>query len=104
MGVLIANKFAGGGSKVIKWRLGGLARCASPFRSTRRGGPYKTTQEDCKRKPFLFLYSRLTSKLAAGYKTKKDVFRHLLAVVLWELTDSNRRPSACKADALNQLS
>ncbi len=25
-------------------------------------------------------------------------------VFLWELTDSNRRPSACKADALNQLS
>jgi hypothetical protein len=25
-------------------------------------------------------------------------------VALWELTDSNRRPSACKADALNQLS
>ena len=24
--------------------------------------------------------------------------------VKWELTDSNRRPSACKADALNQLS
>ena len=24
--------------------------------------------------------------------------------VVWELTDSNRRPSACKADALNQLS
>ena len=24
--------------------------------------------------------------------------------VLWALTDSNRRPSACKADALNQLS
>ncbi len=22
----------------------------------------------------------------------------------WALTDSNRRPSACKADALNQLS
>ena len=22
----------------------------------------------------------------------------------WTLTDSNRRPSACKADALNQLS
>ena len=22
---------------------------------------------------------------------------------LWALTDSNRRPSACKADALNQL-
>ena len=24
--------------------------------------------------------------------------------MLWALTDSNRRPSACKADALNQLS
>jgi hypothetical protein len=23
---------------------------------------------------------------------------------MWALTDSNRRPSACKADALNQLS
>ena len=23
---------------------------------------------------------------------------------VWALTDSNRRPSACKADALNQLS
>ena len=53
---------------------------------------------------FFILYPRLASELAAGYKTKKDVFRHLLAVVLWELTDSNRRPSACKADALNQLS
>ena len=27
-----------------------------------------------------------------------------LFVILWELTGSNRRPSACKADALNQLS
>ena len=26
------------------------------------------------------------------------------SLVLWALTDSNRRPSACKADALNQLS
>ena len=25
-------------------------------------------------------------------------------IELWELTGSNRRPSACKADALNQLS
>ncbi len=29
-----------------------------------------------------------------------DLFRN----DLWALTDSNRRPSACKADALNQLS
>ena len=27
-----------------------------------------------------------------------------LACFQWELTGSNRRPSACKADALNQLS
>ena len=27
-----------------------------------------------------------------------------LFVIEWELTGSNRRPSACKADALNQLS
>ena len=27
-----------------------------------------------------------------------------VVLILWELTDSNRRPSACKADALNQLS
>ena len=25
-------------------------------------------------------------------------------IEVWALTDSNRRPSACKADALNQLS
>ena len=27
-----------------------------------------------------------------------------LSCIVWELTGSNRRPSACKADALNQLS
>ena len=27
-----------------------------------------------------------------------------LSPLWWALTDSNRRPSACKADALNQLS
>ena len=27
-----------------------------------------------------------------------------LSLLGWALTDSNRRPSACKADALNQLS
>ena len=47
------------------------------------------------------------NKFAPKYiKTKKmSIIRHLIAsLVLWELTDSNRRPSACKADALNQLS
>ena len=38
-------------------------------------------------------------------KTKGvEEFDTFLLVVLWELRDSNPRPSACKADALNQLS
>ena len=36
-----------------------------------------------------------------GFEISKPSKSHLS---LWELTDSNRRPSACKADALNQLS
>ena len=35
--------------------------------------------------------------------TKKRQAPEVL-VYWWALTDSNRRPSACKADALNQLS
>ena len=38
-----------------------------------------------------------------GINTKKDVFLKTSSK-LWAQTDSNRRPSACKADALNQLS
>ena len=34
-------------------------------------------------------------------KNKKEIPFWYLS---WALTDSNRRPSACKADALNQLS
>ena len=33
-----------------------------------------------------------------------DVVPSYLLVFLWALRDSNPRPSACKADALNQLS
>ena len=36
--------------------------------------------------------------------TKKACRLVDLQALLWALTDSNRRPSACKADALNQLS
>ena len=36
--------------------------------------------------------------------TKKDSTLVVESLGLWALTDSNRRPSACKADALNQLS
>ena len=35
---------------------------------------------------------------------KHLLFCKCLIFKLWALTDSNRRPSACKADALNQLS
>ena len=35
---------------------------------------------------------------------KKNNLRGVRRFAMWTLTDSNRRPSACKADALNQLS
>ncbi len=35
---------------------------------------------------------------------KKEPLDLRQGVKVWALTDSNRRPSACKADALNQLS
>ena len=37
-------------------------------------------------------------------KRKGAMFSHNPLIIRWELTGSNRRPSACKADALNQLS
>jgi hypothetical protein len=40
-------------------------------------------------------------------KTKKkrvSVLAETLVIIVWEHTGSNRGPSACKADALNQLS
>ncbi len=48
-----------------------------------------------------FLYQPRTQKKT----TEKNSIVYLdFTDVLWALTDSNRRPSACKADALNQLS
>ncbi len=44
-------------------------------------------------------YLSKIKKPIAMYKTLTISF-----LILWELTGSNRRPSACKADALNQLS
>ena len=35
---------------------------------------------------------------------KEDSTEMESSFLWWALTDSNRRPSACKADALNQLS
>ena len=40
--------------------------------------------------------------LSGEPKNAGQIVRH--SVLMWALTDSNRRPSACKADALNQLS
>ena len=39
-----------------------------------------------------------------GKNKKGFQFNEALSYSKWELTGSNRRPSACKADALNQLS
>jgi hypothetical protein len=45
------------------------------------------------------------SSIKGYYKTKKKRFiSETLFFILWEHTGSNRGPSACKADALNQLS
>ena len=51
----------------------------------------------------------MAKKSTAGIKGHKKVPQPMAAGLagffrLWELRDSNPRPSACKADALNQLS
>ena len=79
----------------------------TPFRSAHRGAPTRTSlRNELLHNLFYFYTPTSASKLAPEcIKTKKmsfDIF--LLRLFLWELTDSNRRPSACKADALNQLS
>ncbi|MEY3074696.1 MAG: hypothetical protein RJB25_333 [Bacteroidota bacterium] len=43
-------------------------------------------------------------KLWSKEQIKNPVTHENYWVLLWGLTGSNRRPSACKADALNQLS
>jgi hypothetical protein len=44
-----------------------------------------------------------TADAQFGFQNKKSTDCSML-FLLWELRDSNPRPSACKADALNQLS
>ncbi len=52
--------------------------------------------------------SKITLKKGPGTqileKCKKITHAKRRFIIEWTLTDSNRRPSACKADALNQLS
>ena len=47
---------------------------------------------------FAWVYQKKLN--GVSWTTKKGE----ITLSLWALTDSNRRPSACKADALNQLS
>ena len=79
---------------------------AFPFRLPR--GPLQNfTAQWVVAQLLLFSYAYAYKQVCVkAYKNKKmSITRHLIAsFVLWELTDSNRRPSACKADALNQLS
>ncbi len=42
--------------------------------------------------------------ISVNTKKATTFYRNRLIYNVWALTDSNRRPSACKADALNQLS
>ena len=49
------------------------------------------------------LYSLVGSCIPGDINKKTDKSFDL-SVSLWALRDSNPRPSACKADALNQLS
>ena len=52
-----------------------------------------------------FEYFEWVTNVMVSIKTKKrPTFYCKSFYVKWALTDSNRRPSACKADALNQLS
>ncbi len=49
-------------------------------------------------------YRPAIGQLSASYKKTEDANESHPLLLWWALTDSNRRPSACKADALNQLS
>ena len=59
---------------------------------------------DCSHR--LWIRSVSTAAIHETYGQKKipAVPKDYKETPLWALTDSNRRPSACKADALNQLS
>jgi hypothetical protein len=50
----------------------------------------------------VYLKKSVKKKLCGYYKIKN--LARLTRFILWEHTGSNRGPSACKADALNQLS
>ena len=53
---------------------------------------------------FEFVYALFSEWGSMYEKSTYGNYRKCLIFSGWALTDSNRRPSACKADALNQLS
>ena len=59
---------------------------------------------------FAYAHTTAQTSLPRRNKLNESVNEHKkrrlekVVLILWELTDSNRRPSACKAGALNQLS
>ena len=102
----------GGNVNIVGERIGYSADLKSllrltPFRVACRGA---VTKQKLNKKQlcslFLFLHLRLKVNFSRRYKNKKRCLStsSCFVFVSWELTDSNRRPSACKADALNQLS
>ena len=102
----------GGNVNIVGERIGYSADLKSllrltPFRVARRGAVTKQKQNKKQlRSLLLFLHLRLKVNFSRRYKNKKRCLStsSCFVFVSWELTDSNRRPSACKADALNQLS
>ena len=77
----------------------------TPLRCARREARTRPKSEMLLRNSTLFIMPCLQINLRQGIKKEDINFVDIFSLlVLWELTDSNRRPSACKADALNQLS
>ena len=67
--------------------------------------PYITGQEKEITHPGRLSYlANFQTETARNKKTKAACLMASRSIVGWVLRDSNPRPSACKADALNQLS
>ena len=69
------------------------------LRRFKRIGASETTSEMAHRATV-----RISELKKGGRHAHEKRGSRLRTSFLWALTDSNRRPSACKADALNQLS
>ena len=63
----------------------------------------KIMQIECIRNKYIYFLCRDKKKQTKRHKKTRYRMDNE-SCFWWALTDSNRRPSACKADALNQLS